>query len=219
MALSSATPLPGALASVTRPAAQARIRPGHAEHAVGAEELGIDVGVVGAAVDDVHRRGPPRGAHEHLVAADEQVGGLDQLDAHRARQEAVLEVGRVERPRREHDDGRVVRVHRARPSAASRPAGSGSRRRGERRSAPSPIGNTRLVTRRFSITYDTPEGVRRLSSSTRSTPSGLRMRSMPAMWMRTPPGRPQAAQLRQVVLRARDQLGGITRAASTFCSP
>ncbi len=49
-------------------------------------------------------------------------------------------------------------------------------------------GNTRLVMRRFSITYETPDGVRRLSSSTRSTPSGLRMRSMPAMWMRTPPG-------------------------------
>ena len=47
---------------------------------------------------------------------------------------------------------------------------------------------TRLEMVRFSTTYDTPDGVRRLSSSTRQVPSGSRMRSTPAMWMRTPPG-------------------------------
>jgi len=34
---------------------------------------------------------------------------LDELDAHLAREEAVLEVRRVERPRREHDRARIPR--------------------------------------------------------------------------------------------------------------
>ena len=42
----------------------------------------------------------PRAAH--------QVAALDELDAHRAGQQRVLEVGRVVDARREHDDGRVA---------------------------------------------------------------------------------------------------------------
>ena len=53
----------------------------------------------------------------------------------------------------------------------------------------------RLEISRFSSTYDTPDGVRRLSSSTRKVPSGSRIRSMPAMWMRTPPGGRTPAEL------------------------
>ena len=41
------------------------------------------------------------------VAAD-QVASLDELDAHRAGEQRVLEVGRVVDAGREHDDGRVA---------------------------------------------------------------------------------------------------------------
>src|SRR5258705_341112 len=40
---------------------------------------------------------------------------------------------------------------------------------------------------RFSSTYETPDGVRTLSSSTRNAPDASRIRSIPAMWMYTPP--------------------------------
>ena len=59
---------------------------------------------------------PARGAHVQHVVAHDQVGGLDQLDAHLARQERVLEVRRVGRPGRPHDDRRLAlrrRRHRA----------------------------------------------------------------------------------------------------------
>ena len=39
---------------------------------------------------------------------------------------------------------------------------------------------------RLVITYETPLGTRTLSSSTRTSPSGVRIRSTPATWMRTP---------------------------------
>ena len=39
---------------------------------------------------------------------------------------------------------------------------------------------------RLVITYDTPLGTRTLSSSTRTSPSGVRIRSTPATWIRTP---------------------------------
>ena len=71
---------------------------------------------------------------------------------------------------------------------------------------------TRLVTRRFSTTYDTPEGVRTLSSSTRNTPSGPRMRSMPAMGMRTPPGGRRPRSLGTKDLAPSTRSAGITPA-------
>ena len=46
-------------------------------------------------------------AHVEDVVAHDEVGGLDQLDAHLAREEGVLEVGGVERARRPHHDGRL----------------------------------------------------------------------------------------------------------------
>src|SRR6478752_2858905 len=49
-------------------------------------------------------------------------------------------------------------------------------------------GNTCVIARRFSMTYEMPDGVRRLSSSTRKEPASSRTRSIPATWMRTPPG-------------------------------
>jgi hypothetical protein len=43
-----------------------------------------------------------------------------------------------------------------------------------------------IMALRLVITYETPLGTRTLSSSTRTSPDGLRIRSTPATWMRTP---------------------------------
>ena len=50
---------------------------------------------------------PVGGPHHHPAAAALQVAALDQLDAHRAGQQRVLEVGAVVDARRQHDDRRV----------------------------------------------------------------------------------------------------------------
>ncbi len=50
------------------------------------------------------------------------------------------------------------------------------------------VGEDRLVTIRFSSMYDTPDGTRRLSSSTCTVPSESRTRSQPQMCAHTPPG-------------------------------
>ena len=49
-------------------------------------------------------------------------------------------------------------------------------------------GKVRFITSRFSSTYDTPEGQRRLSSSTYIRPSLSRTRSVPVMWHQMPRG-------------------------------
>jgi hypothetical protein len=49
-------------------------------------------------------------------------------------------------------------------------------------------GNVRFITLRFSSTYDTPEGHRRLSSSTYTWPSSCRTRSVPVTWHQMPCG-------------------------------
>ncbi len=51
---------------------------------------------------------PAGRAHVQDVVAHDEVGGLDQLDAHLAREEGVLEVGGVGGPRRPHDDRRLA---------------------------------------------------------------------------------------------------------------
>ena len=50
---------------------------------------------------------PLRGPHHHPAAPALQVAALDQLDAHRAGEQGVLEVGAVEDTRRQHHDSRV----------------------------------------------------------------------------------------------------------------
>ena len=47
-------------------------------------------------------------------------------------------------------------------------------------------GSAVIIALRLVITYETPLGTRTLSSSTRTSPSGLRIRSTPATWTRTP---------------------------------
>ena len=81
---------------------------GHAEHRIGPELEWVDERVVEAAVDGVHALEPVGGADEAQLVADHEVGGLDELDAHLAREERVLEVGRVERARRPHHHGRLA---------------------------------------------------------------------------------------------------------------
>ena len=61
--------------------------------------------VVHPAVDHVDPLQPARGAQVDHVVAHEQVAALDQLDAHPAGQQGVLEVGAVvDAGREEHDD-------------------------------------------------------------------------------------------------------------------
>ncbi len=81
---------------------------GGSEHRVGAELQRVEEVVVDAAVDDVDALRSAGGAHEHLAADAQQVAALDELDAHEAREQRVLEVRRVVDTRRQHDDVRIV---------------------------------------------------------------------------------------------------------------
>ena len=73
---------------------------------------GIEVVVVDAPVDDVDALLARGRAHEDALVAAHEVATLDQLDAHLAREERVLEVRRVVQTRREHDDARLVDTRR-----------------------------------------------------------------------------------------------------------
>ena len=78
-----------------------------AEHRVGPEVHRVEELVVDPAVDHVHRLEALGGPHHHPAAAALEVAALDQLDAHRAGQQRVLEVGAVVDAGRQHDDRRV----------------------------------------------------------------------------------------------------------------
>jgi hypothetical protein len=80
----------------------------HAEQRVGAELERVHEVVVDPAVDRVDALQPVRGADVAGGVAHDEVGRLDQLDAHLAREERVLEVGRVERAGRPDDDRRLL---------------------------------------------------------------------------------------------------------------
>ncbi len=81
-ALSSATPLPTALAIVTLPARAAAIRPGTPSVESAAERHRVEERVVDPAVDDVDALQTLGGAHGHDVVVDDEVAALDELDAH-----------------------------------------------------------------------------------------------------------------------------------------
>ena len=95
----------------------------NADEAVLAEHLGIEERLVGAAVDDVDAAAAESGTQPHLVVVDPEVGGLDELEAHRAGEEAVLEVGRVVGAGGEEHHRRGIR----------RGGGDGAQRLGEAR--------------------------------------------------------------------------------------
>ncbi len=105
--MSSATPVPMALARVDAAVAVHREQARHAEHAVGVEGQRVETVIVDAPVDDVDLARAFRGAHPHGIAAHEQVLALDQLDPHLLGQEGMLEVGAVVRPRRHDRHGRI----------------------------------------------------------------------------------------------------------------
>ena len=81
---------------------------GRPEHRVGAELQRIEELVVDPAVDHVDAGRAGGGAHEHPAAGAVEVASLDELDAHQAREQGVLEVRRVVDARGEHDDRRIV---------------------------------------------------------------------------------------------------------------
>ena len=81
-------------------------QPRHAEHRIGAESEGIEEVVVDAPVDDVDLLRALGRAHEYRIVDHDEVGALDQLDAHLLREERMLEIGAVVVAGREqHDDG------------------------------------------------------------------------------------------------------------------
>ena len=89
---------------------------GHAERRVRAERDRIQEGVVDAAVDHIDRHQTLDGAQVHDMLIHHEVGTLDQLYAHLAGEECVLEVRRVVDARRQDHDERFV----ARPGGRHR---------------------------------------------------------------------------------------------------
>ena len=81
---------------------------GHTEQGVVLEEDRVDRLVVDASVDDVDLLEAARGAHQDPPVLDHEIASLDQLDAHLAGEEDMLEVGRVEDPGCQHDDHRLA---------------------------------------------------------------------------------------------------------------
>ena len=71
----------------------------HAEQAVVAEDERVEEVVVDAAVDDVDPLQPARRAVKTRLSVHDEIAALDELDAHLAREERVLEVRRVVRAR------------------------------------------------------------------------------------------------------------------------
>jgi hypothetical protein len=89
--LSSAMPVPGALAS--------------AEGGIRAESQRVKEGVVDAAVENVDLLVAFGGAHRDVAVDHAQILPLDQFHAHLVSQEGMLEIGRIIEPRCQHRHG------------------------------------------------------------------------------------------------------------------
>ena len=101
------------------PAGPRRVDDARAAHQrLGAELQRVEVLVVDAAVDHVHRHLALGGAQEDVGAVADEVAPLHQVHAHEAGQQRVLVEGRVVHARGEHDHRRVL--HRGRRGAAQR---------------------------------------------------------------------------------------------------
>ena len=72
------------------------MRPGTPSSESGRNTTGSIASSPDASVDDIHLLEAARGAHVDPPVLDHEVAPLDQLHAHLARQEDVLEVGGVE---------------------------------------------------------------------------------------------------------------------------
>ena len=78
------------------------------ERRIRTERLGVEEQVVDPAVDHVDGLETVDRPHEHaVVVGDDEVGALNERGAHALGEEGVLEVRRVEDPRREDDDARI----------------------------------------------------------------------------------------------------------------
>ena len=89
---------------------------GHAEGRIGTQFERVAVVIVLAAQDRVHALQACHGLHPDAAAAHRQVAALDEREAEVARQQRVLEIGFVERSRRQqYDQRRAIPVvtHRA----------------------------------------------------------------------------------------------------------
>jgi|GEM_PF-5404957 len=75
------------------------------------------------------------------------------------------------------------------------------------------------MTRRFEMTYETPDGTRTLSSSTRQSPFSSRMRSMPDTWMRTPFAGSMPAASRWKCSLDDTRRAGMTPSFTARCGP
>ena len=91
---------------------------GAAHQRLGPELQRVEVVVVDAPVDHVHRHLALGRAQEDVGAVAHEVPALHQVHAHQAGQQRVLVEGGVVHARREHDDRRVL--HRRRRGAAQR---------------------------------------------------------------------------------------------------
>ena len=78
--------------------------PRHAQQRVFAEGLGVEEGVVDAAVEHVDGLQAAGGPHLDVPVVDDQVVALHERHAHLVGQKRVLEVGRVVDARGEHGD-------------------------------------------------------------------------------------------------------------------
>ena len=96
-----------AFAIVTFPARAAFTIPAQPMSDSGRNCTGSRILVVDPAVDDVDAALAGGRAHEDDVVARDEVAALDELDAHLAGEEGVLEVRRIVDARREHDDRRI----------------------------------------------------------------------------------------------------------------
>ena len=92
-----------------------RHQPGHAERRIRAEGQGVEEVVIDAAVDDVDPAPTSGRAHVDGGVVDEEIGALDEVDAHGFREEGVLEEGRVVHAWGEQHDGRIVGSRRDGP--------------------------------------------------------------------------------------------------------
>ena len=107
--MSSATPVPIALASATLPARTAPISPATPSIDVRPEGERIEELVVDPAVDDIDLLPPGVVRRKTRLSSDEEITALDELDPHLLREKRVLEVGRVVDAGCQQDDARAAR--------------------------------------------------------------------------------------------------------------
>ena len=106
--MSSATPVPMALARAHISGAIGVEESRNAEAGIAPEAERVEEIVIDAAIDDVDAAQSGGGAHVDDVVVNEQVAAFDEFDAHLLREKCVLEIGGVEDSGREQHDGGLL---------------------------------------------------------------------------------------------------------------